>query len=75
MRDFIVEFFASTTGDDQMNYFSGETQERVKAFEGSARELAAGIYRVIDGELHHVISGLIPEEVRQRLDANSEHTR
>lgn len=47
----------------------------MKAFEGSARELAAGIYRVIDGELHHVISGLIPEEVRQRLDANSEHTR
>jgi len=71
MKNITVEFFASTTGEDQINYFSGNVQETMKAFEGSARQLAPGVYRIVDGELCQIISGLSPKEVRDSLDAVS----
>lgn len=68
MNEITVSLFSVTTAEDQQNYFSGDIQMRTRAFEGASPQLAPGVYRVIDGELCYIITGLSPEEVRQRLN-------
>jgi hypothetical protein len=69
MTELTYQHFSLTTVDDQNNYFSGDVKSSPKIFEGSFVELAPGQYRVIDGELCRIASGLTPEEVRQTLDS------
>ena len=67
MNEYRTGFFVTTTGEDQQNYFFGEIQIGVHAWGGEERNLLPGNYRVIDGQLCLVISGLSTEEVRNRL--------
>lgn len=67
MNEFSTEFFVTTTREDQQNYFSGAIQMGVHAWGGEERSLLPGNYRVIDGQLCLVISGLSTEDVRNRL--------
>lgn len=68
MNEITVELFSVTTAEDQENYFSGEVQIPRRGSEGPFRQLASGIYRIIDGELCQIEIGLSPDEVRHRLD-------
>ena len=72
MTEFREEYFTATTADDQRkNCFFGAKQDQPACLgEGSA--LPAGTYRVIDGTLYRVISGLPIEDVRTRLMHASE---
>ena len=68
MNEFTVELFTHTTAEDQDNYFSGSVQIPKRTSEGPFRQLADGVYRIIDGELCAVEVGLSPDEVKHRLD-------
>lgn len=65
MSEFVSGVFVGTTADDQRNYFSGEVQLLMPPFIGKGAPIAPGVYRVIDGKLCRIVSGL--EEVRARL--------
>jgi len=67
MNEYRTGFFVTTTGEDQQNYFFGEIQTGVYSFLDEERSLPPGNYRVIDGQLCLVISGLSTEDVRNRL--------
>ena len=67
MNKFSTELFFNTTQEDEQNYFFGEIQLNINAFMGQEQSLLPGNYRVIDGQLCRIISGLPVEEVRNRL--------
>jgi hypothetical protein len=67
MNEYRTGFFVTTTGEDQQNYFFGAIQPGVHAWGGKERSFLPGNYRVIDGQLCLVISGLSTEDVRNRL--------
>lgn len=69
MTDITVDFFSFTTVDDENNYFSGSIEQRVRASEGAYPQLPPGVYRVIDGELCRIVSGLTPDDVRHKLNS------
>jgi hypothetical protein len=64
MREFVECFFTATTADDQMNCFSGELGKEVSPFYGTSQQLPPGTYRVIDGSLYRIVSGLPNEDLR-----------
>lgn len=57
-----------TTADDERNYFFGDTQQAPTA---PGPQLPPGSYRVIDGVLCRIISGLSVKEVRDRVLATA----
>jgi hypothetical protein len=65
MSEFVTGVFVGTTADDQRSYFTGEVQLRTPPFVGKGAPVAPGVYRVIDGKLCRIVSGL--ENVRARL--------
>ena len=69
VNEFLYDFFAATTAEDQRSYFSGEVQRRTQPVISNATSVEPGVYRVIDGRLCRVLSGLGTEEVRERLVA------
>ena len=75
MRDFVVEFYTHTTADDQRDYFFGDDQQQPALLVRDSSSLPQGTYRVVDGALHRVISGLAVEDVRKRLRKAVEETR
>ena len=74
MNNCVIEFFSVTTAEDENNYFSGEIQSIEKANWGAFLNPSPGMYRVIDGNLYQIISGLGPEEVRRKITENSKST-
>ena len=67
MTEFTDETFTSTTADDQAkNYFFGAVQEE-QASLGEGRGLPPGTYRIVDGALCRIISGLPVQDVRSRI--------
>ena len=72
MSELVTEFFTATTAEDQENYFYGESQERTPSL-SEIIDLAPGAYRVIDGTLCRVVSGLPTESVRDHLCAASKN--
>ncbi len=62
-----TEFFVNTTDEDQLNYFFGLSSTNISLFLGNERILPLGNYRVINGQLCRIISGLSPEDVRQKM--------
>lgn len=68
VNEFTVKFFSFTTAEDQSNYFSGDVHTPLKAFEGEYPYLKPGVYRIIDGKLNPIVSGLSPDEVRTQFD-------
>ena len=69
MSEFVSGFFAATTADDERDYFTGAVQRRTAASLGQGVGMAPGTYRVIDGALCRVLSGLPEAEVRQHLSS------
>jgi hypothetical protein len=67
----MTENFSVTTAEDQNNYFSGDVQIKTRGELGASIKLNSGTYRVIDRNLYQIISGLSPEEVRERLTENA----
>ncbi len=71
MNDMVTEFFVVTTDEDQANYFSGESDAGGRPPQCTCPPLPAGDYRVMEGRLVPVLSGLPPAEVRARLSGAS----
>lgn len=69
MTEYVTEFFASTTAEDQAALFSGEVQAQLPELVSEGAPPVKGVYRVIDGRLCRILAGLTGEEVRSRLQA------
>jgi hypothetical protein len=70
MSEFVADFFTATTAEDQKNYFYGEEQEETPSL-AAANPLLPGTYRVIDGMLCKILSGLSADDVLERLRASN----
>jgi hypothetical protein len=68
VSEYTFDYFSVTTAEDQSNYFSGDIHKPLKAFEGEYPHLKPGIYRIIEGQLNLIVTGLSPDEVRSQLD-------
>ncbi len=65
--------FFLTTFEDERNYFWGDRNiSDTSTFYGESQLLPSGDYRVIDGVLCRIISGLSQDEVRKRINVNAE---
>ncbi len=62
--------FFLTTYEDGQNYFFGDGNLRQSTFHRERQGLPAGNYRVIDGKLCRIISGLSSKEVCDKLLVN-----
>lgn len=71
MNRFVSEFFVATTGEDQANYFSQEVYFVPGTGTEEKSPLPRGTYRVIDGNLCQLLSGLDLDDVRARLRATT----
>jgi len=69
MNDITTYYFSYTTAEEQMNYFTGETQTTVGIHNSAKPELNPGVYRVIDGKLCKIKSGLSKKEVKAILES------
>ena len=67
MMDLTIEFFTATTADDQRNYFYGTEQSEAHNLPVDGPALPAGTYRVIDGLLCRILSGLPADDIYERL--------
>jgi hypothetical protein len=73
MNNFTDFRFSKTTADDQDNYFTGEVQPQYEIQIGESRELSAGNYRVIDGELLPILSGYTISDIKAKFDDIAKH--
>lgn len=67
MNTFTQEFFTTTTAEDQENYFSGNDQLLSERFPQERNQIPPGEYRIVDGDLFRIISGVPVKEVRERI--------
>lgn len=67
MSEQINMCFSYDTAEEQENYFFGETQTINSYSSDMTFGLAQGTYRVIDGKLNLVLSGLGKQEVSKRI--------
>lgn len=59
--------FTSTTAEDEQNYFSGTVNSVLEPFAGDRIRLKEGQYRIVDGSILPIISGIPVNELRKRL--------
>ena len=71
MNNFTQEFFTTTTAEDQNNYFSGIAQSTHGRYLDNGNKLPSGNYKIVDGELFRIVSGLPLEQVRKRIKESS----
>ena len=67
MSDQINMCFSYSTAEDQESYFFGETQTIATPISDIFFSSVQGTYRVIDGKLNVIISGLGKQEVSKRI--------
>ncbi len=67
MKNFTTKNFTATTAEDQENYFFAEFHPLKEVLSAESGFLPPGNYRVVDGNLCRIVSGLSQEEVRSRL--------
>lgn len=67
MTEFTEVFFTTTTAEDEQNYFSGNICSAGASLGGTGNPIEPGLYRIVDGSLLPIISGLPAEEIRKRL--------
>ena len=61
MKELITYFFAHTTGEDQLNYFSGEFGSSFHGINDvSLIDIEQGTYRIVDGQLYQIKADLPP---------------
>lgn len=61
MNEFVTYMFTNTTGEDQLNYFSGEVGSSLYGTNDiSLFDMEQGTYRVIDGRLYRIKHDLPP---------------
>ena len=58
MSEWVIEQLAMSTADDEQNYFTGQLSSSEQS--ESHPVLAPGVYRVIEGQLFKIISGVAP---------------
>lgn len=64
MSNLTKYIFTNSTGEDQMNYFTGEFSTSLQAMDVVvSKEIENGTYRIVDGELYQVKTDLPPELV------------
>lgn len=68
MTDLTIIFFTQPSGESEKNYFFGIVQPRSGPFLGDFDRMKPGDYRVIDGLLYPIISGISPDEVRKYIE-------
>lgn len=61
MMEFVQLQIAVSTAEDEQSYFVG--QHSPEPARPTASPLAGGVYRVVDGELFHVVPGAPPVSV------------
>jgi len=66
--EFHTALFTVTTAQDETNYFTGRSFTAPTPFIGEYAELKSGTYRVVDGDLLPILSGLPLAEVRKHLE-------
>lgn len=69
MNKFTEITFTLTTAQDEQNYFSGTAHSVPKPFTGDKIKLKAGQYRIVDGSILPIISGMPVNELRKQLSA------
>ena len=74
MSEFVAEFFTATTAEDEANYFYGDDQEHMPS-RSEVGAFAPGAYRVIDGMLCRIVSGLPVEDIRDQLCAANKNVQ
>ncbi len=67
MSDQINICFSYNTAEDQENYFFGEIQTIHTPISDIMFSSPQGTYRVVDGKLNLIISGLGKQEVSKRI--------
>ena len=67
MSDQINMCFSYNTAEDQESYFFGEAQTINTPSSDTTFSSARGTYRVIDGKLNLIFSGLGKQEVSKRI--------
>ena len=60
MSEFTIEQLSVSTAEDEMNYFTGQPELAVQPNVDAI--LPPGTYRVIEGQLYRIVSG-IPAEL------------
>jgi hypothetical protein len=68
MNEFTANFFSMTTAEEQDNYFSDDIPSQKNIPENDTSPIISGTYRVIDGNLCRIVSGLSTNDVLKRLD-------
>jgi len=63
---FIENQFTVNTADEKENYFTGEQQYNYK-LNNEIESLPSGKYRIIDGELSKIISGVVLAELQNSI--------
>jgi hypothetical protein len=65
MKELTTYFFTHTTGEDQINYFSGEFGLSAYGINDvSLIDMEQGIYRIVDGQLYRIKTDLPPALVK-----------
>ena len=67
MIEFTEIFFTTTTAEDEQNYFSGKSYSTMVPSGATGNPIEPGLYRIVDGSLLPIISGLPAEETRKFL--------
>ncbi len=70
MNKYETGVYFTTTGEDEQNIFFGETQSHIHTGGAEGISIQPGNYCIMDGQLCRIISGLSPEDVRNRLLLN-----
>ena len=68
MSKFTEITFTATTAEDERNYFSGAVHSVLEPFTGDRIKLKEGQYRIVDGSLLPIVSGMPVKELRKHLE-------
>ena len=61
MKEITAYLFTNTTGEDQINYFSGEFGSSLQGHNDiSVIDMEQGTYRIVDGQLYQIKAELPP---------------
>jgi len=66
MIELTVLWFSNATDEDETNYFSGEVYSPSKVNVGDFIDMVPGAYRIIDGDVYRITSG-IPHIIEDQI--------
>lgn len=69
MNFFLTEFFTNSTAEDESNYFYSDAHQTPVKSEREYDPIPPGQYRIINGNMCKIASGLPIEDVRAYVQA------